>query len=88
MKVRKSFIRSLLYACGALALQGVGRAETIITVPIKMDGSAASPREAMKTQPRGVVVYDNPRGIEGDVYFVDDEVGDEFTLGAGLRVIN
>jgi len=42
----------------------------------------------MKTQPRGVVVYDNPRGIEGDVYFVDDEVGDEFTLGAGLRVIS
>jgi hypothetical protein len=88
MKVRKSFIRGLLYACGALALQGVGRAETIITVPIKIDGSAASPREAMKIQPRGVVVYDNPRGIEGDVYFVDDEVGDEFTLGAGLRVIS
>ena len=88
MKVRKSFIRGLLYACGALALQGVARAETIITVPIKMDGSAASTREAMKVQPRGVVVYDNPRGIEGDVYFVDDEVGDEFTLGVGLRVIN
>jgi hypothetical protein len=88
MKVRKSFIRGLLYACGALALQGVARAETIITVPIKMDGSAASPREAMKTQPRGVVVYDNPRGIEGDVYFVDGEIGDEFTLGVGFRVIN
>ena len=88
MKVRKSFIRGLLYACGALALQGVARAETIITVPIKMDGSAASIREAMKVQPRGVVVYDNPRGIEGDVYFVGGEIGDEFTLGVGLRVIN
>jgi hypothetical protein len=88
MKVRKSFIRGLLYACGALALQGVAKAETIITVPFKMDGSAASIREAMKTQPRGVVVYDNPRGIEGDVYFVDGEIGDEFTLGVGLRVIN
>ena len=68
MKVRKSFIRGLLYACGALALQGVARAETITTVPIKMDGSAVSTREAMITQPRGVVVYDNPRGIVGDVY--------------------
>ena len=88
MKVRKSFIRGLLYACGALALQGVARAETITTVPIKMDGSAVSTREAMITQPRGVVVYDNPRGIVGDVYFVGGEIGDEFTLGVDLKVIN
>ena len=87
MKVRKSFIRGLLYACGALALQGVARAETITTVPIKKDGSALSTREAMITQPRGVVVYDNPRGM-GDVYFVGGEIGDEFTLGVGLKVIN
>ena len=84
MKVRKSFIRGLLYACGALALQGVARAETITTVSFKMDGSAVSAREAMITQPRGVVVYDNPRGIEGDVYFVGGEIGDEFSLGVGL----
>lgn len=88
MKVRKSFIRGLLYVCGALALQGVARAETITTVPFKMDGTAVSTREAMITQPRGVVVYDNPRGIEGDVYFVGGEIGDEFTLGVGLKVIN
>ena len=49
MKVRKSFIRVLLYAFGALALQGVARAETITTVSFKMDGSAVSAREAMIT---------------------------------------
>jgi hypothetical protein len=46
------------------------------------------PRGDMALQPGGLVVYDNVRGAKGEIQFVSDEIGDEFTLDGSQRVIN
>ncbi len=46
------------------------------------------PRGDMTLKPGGTVVYDNARGVKGDIQFATDEVGDEFTLDGIQRVIN
>ena len=46
------------------------------------------PRGEMELQPGGLVVYDNPRGVKGDIQLASGGIGDEFTLDGSQRIIN
>ena len=46
------------------------------------------PRGEMELQSGGLVVYDNPRGVEADIQFASGWIGDEFTLDGSQRIIN
>ena len=46
------------------------------------------PRGEMELQLGGLVVYDNPRGVKGDIQLASGGIGDEFTLDGSQRIIN
>ena len=46
------------------------------------------PRGEMELQSGGLVVYDNPRGVKGDIQLTSGGIGDEFTLDGSQRIIN
>ena len=46
------------------------------------------PRGEMELQSGGLVVYDNPRGVEADIQLASGWIGDEFTLDGSQRIIN
>ncbi|MEO1861606.1 MAG: DUF5011 domain-containing protein, partial [Verrucomicrobiia bacterium] len=46
------------------------------------------PRGEMELQSGGLVVYDNPRGVEADIQFASGGIGDEFRLDGSQRIIN
>jgi len=58
-----------------------GESNTTAEVPV-------DPRGDMTLEPGGMVVYDNARGVKGDIQFATNEVGDEFTLDGSQRLIN
>ena len=58
-----------------------GESQATAEVPV-------DPRGEMELRPGGLVVYDNARGAKGEIQFVSDEIGDEFTLDGSQRVIN
>ena len=51
-------------------------------------GLPGDPRGELKLQPRGAIVYDNPRGKKEDVHFIERETGDTFTIDSEHRIIN
>jgi len=58
-----------------------GESQATAEVPV-------DPRGEMELRLGGLVVYDNARGAKGEIQFVSDEIGDEFTLDGSQRVIN
>ncbi|MDP7049825.1 MAG: DUF5011 domain-containing protein [Verrucomicrobiota bacterium] len=49
---------------------------------------AVNPRGELTLPPDGSVVYDNPRGVKGDIQIAASEIGDTFALDGSRRMIN
>ncbi|MED5381855.1 MAG: immunoglobulin-like domain-containing protein [Verrucomicrobiota bacterium] len=58
-----------------------GESQATAEVPV-------DPRGELTLSPGSSVVYDNPRGVKGDIQIASGEIGDAFTLDDSRRMIN
>ncbi len=58
-----------------------GKSQATAEVPV-------DPRGELILPPGSSVVYDNPRGVKGDIQIASGEIGDAFTLDDSRRMIN